>query len=95
MPEEIKAYRCSFHCGRIRRRPSGVAIHELTCFKNPARRACKTCKHEQIERDEVYTGHAWGEPTYSQGAPYRVCDKDALGELTIRSDCPTWEAKTA
>lgn len=47
MPKEVKAYSCSFGCGRrVQMSKSAVAKHEKTCAMNPERRACKACIHK-------------------------------------------------
>ncbi len=46
MPVRISAWACAFRCGRIATKANRLVGHERTCFLNPARRACPTCRHE-------------------------------------------------
>ena len=51
MPREVKAYACSFGCGRrVQTGKKAVEKHEQTCAMNPERRACKLCKHKEERR---------------------------------------------
>ncbi len=89
MPTEIRAWACEFRCGRIGTKPLSIASHEATCLKNPARRACRTCKHDHKEPDgddcfcEIDSVHR---PAYF--------DPDGPGKITCAIDCPDWEPKT-
>lgn len=48
MPNPVRAYSCSWGCHRrVLTSKATMAKHELTCAKNPARRACKTCEHRR------------------------------------------------
>ena len=85
MPRLITTPRwgCDFKCGRVTRDKKWIEKHEQTCFKNPARRACKTCKHDIKEKGEG-------------GNCYCAVDADrpyADGKITCRCDCPEWEPK--
>lgn len=87
MPRPVKAYGCSWKCGR---RPStsyeGTLAHEKTCFMNPFRRACKTCRFEAIYLD-------WERPGPQD---FRFCaheNENELGEHNIKWDCPDWLPK--
>lgn len=65
MPREILKPRwgCDFKCGRVSPDRKWIEKHELTCFKNPARRACKTCEHDfkGAEADDCYCSHDDGD----------------------------------
>jgi hypothetical protein len=85
MPRPITPPRwgCNFKCGRVSPDKKLVEKHELTCFKNPARRACKTCKHDCISRchdcDDAFD--QW-------------CAVDARPEgVNAMADCSAWEPK--
>lgn len=76
-------WKCDW-CGKTASRKKSTEKHEATCFANPARRACKTCKHDHKEPDP---DGCW-------------CEKDARAyagieptTLTCRCDCPEWEPK--
>lgn len=45
MPEQIKAYRCRFRCGKIGTQKRRIEEHEGWCFWNPQSLSCKTCDH--------------------------------------------------
>src|SRR5580704_5782924 len=48
MPRQVKAWACSFGCGRrVTVVKKTIEKHEEFCFQNPARRACATCVHWQ------------------------------------------------
>jgi hypothetical protein len=49
MPKKVTAYACEFGCGRLGKTKACIEKHEKTCFLNPARRSCKTCKYESFE----------------------------------------------
>lgn len=55
MPREVKAYLCKFRCGRKSdTKRIRMVEHEARCRKNPARRACPTCKNEINDPDFGY-----------------------------------------
>lgn len=48
MPIKVEAYSCAFGCRRrVATSKRVIDKHEETCALNPARRACKTCKHKR------------------------------------------------
>lgn len=51
--KKITAYACSY-CGKIYKNKSSAASHEKKCFANPARRACRTCKHAIKDTETAY-----------------------------------------
>ena len=87
MPRKVTAWACAFGCGRkVNTKRKEVEKHELTCFHNPARRACVTCSHDYKDPhdfDGCYCDH----PTEEGLRPY------ANGLMNCRADCPGWEAK--
>jgi len=98
MPKRVTAWACEFGCHRrVRTDRKAVERHERTCFFNPARRSCRTCRHEIpgfVDDVDPVTGYH-----YEQA---RECGVDALPEPTgdskdprdpIRWDCPQWERK--
>ncbi len=52
MPVEVKRWACAFGCRKpaIKDRKR-MERHERTCFSNPARRSCKTCRFEVTGRE--------------------------------------------
>ena len=85
MPREVKAYACIYRCGaKVVLDPKTMAKHEQTCFANPARRACKTCRHDYKRPDpeDCYCALGDGELREVDGAT-----------ITCRADCPGWEQK--
>ncbi len=88
MPVEIKAYACEYRCGRIRVKPESLTKHEKTCFLNPARRACVTCKHEGHDFAE---GHKSRECSASGELPDKL--EERFDKYDIVWDCPLWESE--
>ena len=84
--DKVKAFICQFRCGKSPAMQSGTVVqHEITCFKNPARKACQTCSN-----DKTYT-----EPHCQEtGEGGRIFECAADGNITERQfDCPKWEKK--
>jgi hypothetical protein len=92
MPIEVKAYRCEF-CGRVYLTKQ-VDVHEAKCFKNPARRACKTCAFEGFLpacRHEPNLRKEW----------YQAIQRRDFGDLSepepdnyiMPANCPGWKPK--
>ena len=91
IPYEVTLYGCRFKCGSRRtQKKKLIEKHEETCFANPERRACKTCKHDRKSPDPEDC--------------YCALDVDqneadclrAFGDgktITCRSNCPGWELK--
>ncbi len=95
MPRKVTAWACAFRCGhRVSTKEANIYRHEATCWLNPERRACKTCKHNNV----VYPWYGDGE----HDIRVRHCDigkfdvpddgKDRHGD--VRWNCPFWEAGT-
>lgn len=87
MPKAVTAYACSFDCRRrVTTSKKSMANHEKTCANNPARRACKICKHKQ---QVVLPGDL-----PASGSTEPICAIQALGYgQLMRFDCPQWEPK--
>lgn len=81
MPIKIKAFACEFRCGRIATKPQTLYFHEKTCFKNPERKACKTCKHNCCDPYESDTGDG--------GYFYCAIDKLPTGKK-MAVECKYW-----
>ena len=93
---EVKAYQC----GYCRRQPTigkrATEDHEARCSLNPEVRACRTCKHAEVERPSAKDIRETG------ARVERWCHIDMLdngaGEVTSagllqRRGCPKWESK--
>lgn len=109
MPIEAIKYRCEFKCGtKAKSTLKQINQHELTCWNNPARRCCTTCKHEIYEKDGCDHPELPGAP--SESWMNRGCKKlneEAFEAQMKRSDyhnkpvfhippvhsCPFWEQK--
>ena len=89
MPREVKAYSCSFGCGRrVQTSKSVVEKHEKTCAMNPERRACKLCKHKShrvIGKHDVIKSADVYEPTC-------MISKMPYGSK-MHFDCEHWEPR--
>ena len=86
IPYEVTLYGCRFKCGgRRTQKKKLIEKHEETCFANPERRACKTCKHDHKASDpeDCYCDHEDGENLRTI----------ASNTITCRSNCPGWEPK--
>jgi hypothetical protein len=72
-----------------------IGAHEKTCFRNPARRACLTCKHEEpgyVDEPDYTTGYHYEEPRSCRAGDDVLPERDD-GKDPIRWDCPKWEPK--
>ena len=80
-------WKCDW-CGKTASRKKSIERHEATCFTNPAKRACKTCKHDHKEPD--------GDSCYceidSEQRPWAF-NPDGPTQITCCSNCPDWEPK--
>ena len=90
---EVTLYGCCWKCGgRRTTKRKLIEKHEETCFANPARRACKTCKHD-IKGSEPRC--ALDEDVIEQDQLHRP-ESNCYSEtpnITCVCDCPAWEAK--
>lgn len=85
----IKAHQCSY-CSfyRISRPP--VLTHERNCFKNPANRACASCKYNITDYETIYNRYHGGDPgSTDYDVAYNYCSKldRVLTDKTLRKDC--------
>lgn len=78
MPRIVKAWACSWGCGRnVLTNRKRMDKHEKTCFRNPETRACMTCKHFSPSkgRDDDFE-YAWCEMEFDLKDKLRNnCDK--------------------
>jgi hypothetical protein len=83
MPREVKAWGCIYSCGhRVSSSKASIARHERTCFANPERRACRTCRHDHFEPADV------------DAPAEKWCEVEARPEgKEAISDCEKWEAR--
>ena len=93
MPIKIDTYACEFRCGFVRVTKSAVKKHEINCFSNPKKRACRTCKHFETYLDsngmEGSYKHEWMESHCNKNLQFPATDKNRNG---LRSDCKGWLA---
>lgn len=81
MPRLITTPRwgCDFRCGYVSPKKANIEKHEKTCFRDPAKRACKTCKHDRIR-------------TFTDDAPEKWCEAGARPEgAEAVTGCEAWE----
>lgn len=101
MPIAVTKYRCQYKCGRAARTgKKDVESHESGCWNNPAKRTCRSCKHE------IY---GWqGDGITERREALREC-RPPLGSMLLDAgydklittsgqikplfNCPLWEAK--
>lgn len=78
-------WKCDW-CGKTASRKKSIERHEATCFANPGRRACKTCKfdHKGGDVGDCYCSH----PTMDDLRDYGDGER-----ITCRDNCPGWEPK--
>jgi len=94
MPVERKAWACAWKCGcKVTTSRKRMEFHEARCFRNPARKACQTCAHHEMDSETVYNPDHGGNPgstDYEVQIPY--CDADETIDLRKgpRCDCPLW-----
>lgn len=94
MPRELKAWGCSFRCGhRVSTKRASIERHEKTCKLNPARRACATCRHEQVEYEDYNHRYEFG-VSVCDSRRVNCCDVDARPEgVAMMVGCPKWEGR--
>jgi hypothetical protein len=77
IPYQVTMYKCSHRCGKYSRNEKFIAGHEPHCWKNPARRTCKTCIYENYFSDSAgYITDAIVEPPWWE----RHCDHPDFDE---------------
>ena len=82
MTRRVIAWACEYKCGRrVLTDRHAMERHEKTCKKNPARRTCATCKHEEWDPDGYYVECHKG-----------LLEKEKEGPQ-MRFDCPGWELR--
>ena len=93
MPVERLAWACQWGCRRnvlvSRKR---MEAHEAKCWRNPARRACASCKHLNEYDDD--NGADWRELETWHVRECRADDSIDLSEK-LRHDCLLWAHKQA
>jgi hypothetical protein len=102
-----KRYRCP-HCRKSWAHKATAAKHMPLCFADPARRTCKTCKHDvpaafgfdlhvdDYEPRHCAEGHRQGPSCVGCGEHPEVC-RCSEGQRRspanqLRVLCPAWEA---
>ena len=80
MPFRVDRYCCDFCKRFVRSSKERVVKHEPTCFSNPLRKSCRTCK-EECWQDERRCSK--GLLINTSGEKYK--------DIGIRWDCEGWE----
>ena len=83
--KSITVYPCPY-CGRLHKTVKGATSHQAQCYRNPARRACVTCRlFGAINREQYgYWGCVMGyDKVYLEGYEQPV----------MTHDCDWWEPK--
>lgn len=82
MAKIVQRYACDFDCGR-RATVSKKAMerHEDICWKNPANKTCKTCKHYLKEVD----GNGMDGTPYNHTWTVEICDaiEDEIDKIHV------------
>lgn len=83
MPKQVAAYLCQYRCGMLTVDKKRVEAHEERCLKNPARKTCMTCKHNQRM------------PADDEEAAYWFCfiEIEPVDGHKIVIDCAEWILK--
>ena len=97
MPRKVTAWGCEHGCRRrVLTDRKAMERHEATCWMNPARRTCKTCRHEEFYPGcgpDYYTGHGGDEAERECALGIEIeCPPGTRG-LPIATDCERWEPK--
>ena len=95
MPREVRAWACSWGCGKhVDTVRSRMAKHETRCFHNPVRRACQTCGSFDTFEDTVYNPDHGGDPGSTDYEVRRRWCEARQYHLTYReADCAQWTEK--
>ena len=106
MPIKTTAYKCVFKCGhKVLTKKQSMAKHESICFKNPDRKACRTCGNFYLDWDTVYNRHHGGNPGSSDYEVERAacCAIELINETISGTKnwlcfewqylCPLWQPK--
>ena len=85
MPIKRIAFACSWGCARnVITSKKRMATHEKTCFSNPDRRACKTCKKYSTEED---SNGMENEPDHLEKWVNINCDSEHDISEKLKYDC--------
>jgi hypothetical protein len=91
----VTRFRCPF-CRRSSSRKAGIRLHITRCWRNPAARACGSCRHYiPAEGGGRMIGDPGTDLGCAIGCETHETDPDADGDgikRTVRG-CPGWEAK--
>jgi len=91
MSHEIKAFECDTPgCTKYFRRKANATRHENSCWKNPALRACKTCKNLLTIPHEPEIS-AYGQLECAKG----LTSDGPEDPFKFLSNCDGWEPKNA
>lgn len=81
IPVVVTRHQCP-HCRITRAKRAAMVAHIGRCWRNPAVRACKTCRHYEPPQEGPYPQHpGWSEDC---GAG------ELIGDYPT-SDCPSWQ----
>jgi hypothetical protein len=75
MMDKVIAWKCD-SCGMTSLYKSNVKRHERYCGKRPLNKDCRTCEHFESYKEDVYTGHKFGEATYDAVETVMICHKE-------------------
>jgi hypothetical protein len=80
-----RRFRCP-HCRRSWTSKKRATEHVAVCWHDPARQACKTCRHHH----EGSHGSHW-EPPEPEYCAVDAAQDDDEGNYVIATNCPVWE----
>ncbi|MEU8682940.1 hypothetical protein [Streptomyces sp. NPDC048611] len=84
VPLVVTRHQCP-HCGRTWAKKAAATAHITRCWRNPATRSCKTCRHFAPPEEGPYPEHpGWPEQ----------CDEGRSLTGGLHTGCPLWAALT-
>lgn len=81
---KVVRFQCP-HCHRTHAKKAAAEAHIGRCWRNPAARGCKTCRHFIPECEGPYPQH----PPFPE-----ECEAGRKLLSGLHSDCPEWAAST-
>ncbi|AVH59956.1 MULTISPECIES: hypothetical protein [Streptomyces] len=81
IPVVVTRHQCPF-CRITRAKRPAMVAHIGRCWRNPAARSCKTCRHFEPPEDGPYPEHpGWPES----------CTQERDLAAGLHTNCPSWQ----
>lgn len=81
---KVVRYQCP-HCSRTHSKKAAAEAHIARCWRNPAARSCKTCRHYIPECEGPYPQH----PPFPE-----ECEAGRKLLSGLHTGCPLWASQT-